>query len=331
VVLAAAAAAALLRARRPRAAAAAALGPALAVAAWTWAKSLSPGGPSYWADWLRNLDALRPATLLLHGLSVLATLFAGVVFASPAPRTLFDLAAGAVLTAAALGVCAYGAVDPARRGAAAPASDAAAALFAAGVLLLHLLWPVIDARFFWPLLPFALEALCAGARRLAARSPARRRVALALAAALGLWCAGRATVDAAAPTPVPDRLPADTFEWVRANVPADANVYTDIAPAFYLYTSRRAALTGAADAEGADEFHGRLLAQGFSYVCYRVWTAHAGANLPRTEQAVRAFAASLRWASSRPDLFARVYFNPEEGAAIYAVLRGPDGGSERAP
>ncbi len=330
VVLAAAAAAALALKRRPRSAAGAVLGPLVSLALWTWAKSFHPGGPSYWTDWHANLGALRPEALLLHALSVLTTLFAGVVFALPAPRAAWGLAAGAALSAAALGACAAGAADERRRGEGA-ASGTAAALFFAGVLLMHLLWPVVDGRFFWPLLPFALEALAACGRSLSERSSAARPAALALFSALIVWSAGRFVFAAARPVPIAARLPVATFRWARANIPADAAVLTNIPQAFFLYTSRRGALTDAAEASTADELRDRLEAQGFAFVCYRVWSADLGANLPGTERAVRSFADSLRVVESRPDEFPRVFYDADEGAAIYAVAPRPARRGGRRP
>jgi hypothetical protein len=177
----------------------------------------------------------------------------------------------------------------------------------------------VDGRFVWPLLPLALEALAAAAAALAARRPAARAPALALAGALVAWCALGSARAAARPPSVAERLPARTFAWARERLPADAAVLTDLPRAFTLYTDRKAALTDAAEAADADEFLARLRAQGFAYICYRDWTVPAGANLPATERAVRAFAASLRWVDARPRAYTRVYFDADEGAAIYAV------------
>jgi|GEM_PF-5706555 len=319
VILAAACAVALARAPRPRAAAGAVLGPVLALAAWTWAKSAAGGGaPSYWDDALSNLASLNPAPLAYHAASVFATLFAGTVFALPAPHAAWALTAGAVLSGAALAACLVGAAALARRRRGA-ASNMASASFCAGVLLLHLLWPVVDPRFFWPLLPFALEALAAAAQALSARVAAARPVALAQAALIIVWFALRGADIVSGPIPVSARIPERTFAWARENLPSDAVVQTDIPQAFFLYTGRRAALTDAARAVDSDDFLSHLRGQGFTYVCYREWSAAAGANLPSTDAAVREFAASLKWAAMGGADFRRVFFDAEEGAVIYEV------------
>ena len=171
LALLAAVAAGAARERRWRLLGLVAAPPLLTLGAIACVKAASGAAtPGYWLDLRRNWEGLGLLWRLRHGLSLLTGLFSGVMLALPGSADPWILGAGALLAALCLGVCVRGWREL-RRSALSPAAATAVPVFAAGHLFIHWLWPVVDGRFLWLLLPFALAAFASGCRR---GSPSRR-------------------------------------------------------------------------------------------------------------------------------------------------------------
>lgn len=272
-----------------------------------WSSALPFAGPGYWLS--------HAATLLR--LFVWITLFGGEHF----PATSFAIYAATALGLLWLALFARG-LRQLERETAERGVLIAIYGFVALYVLIHVLWPVADPRFFIPILPMALVATIAG---IPATGRLRQPI-IVLGLAGWLIAYGKNHDDALADAwRSPEQVPSATFAWIDHNTPPDARFW-----GFYdssliqLYTNRPAEfMPVAGDEEG---FRYELLNARVNYIFYAPLRAGFEPVAGIGTIAAR-WQASQSWAASSP-AFNLVYANAGESTRVYEVL--PSDSFERA-
>lgn len=274
---------------------------------------------AYVPVWRSALARLASWPALLDNAQRVANLLFVAPFGLRLPYSPAGRAANLVLVAVLLAVCAAGMRDIARRGPKDRALAAAIALFLAGHFAVHASYPVIDARYALPALPYFLGFAAAGVFALAPRAAGAAAGAAGAALLLGNLAVGRAAL-AAAESPE-RRFPARTFAWVAGRTPPDAVLLSQRALPLSLYTGRRAVTESGADNEGLEAFHASLVRQGIGYFVDPPLRAVYLAGF--SDAMNLAIHRRGQWAASSPRLFSPVFSDPLEGATIYEVLVAP--------
>jgi len=199
----------------------------------------------------------------------------------------------------------------------------AVAVFVAGCLLVQAFWPVLDTRYFLPLLPFGLAALVTGGRALCQRLPwPRLGLAAGLTVLLGAYAVQDARLWASARSggrPQGHVFPAETLAWIARNTPENALFLTK-APWLYLYAGRRG--LPAILADDSEEYRYHCLRRGVTHVLslpFSILTIPGG----RTLDQARNWNRNMAWAASWTEAFAPAYANLGEGTVVYRVVPDP--------
>jgi cadmium resistance protein CadD (predicted permease) len=279
------------------------------------------GLPSYLSDWMVNLRWIAGTSLLRHVALLTLTYGAGDFLSLPMPHSQWAMNIGVTLTVFCillgfLGVAAAARTKGFNRGIGAIFS------FAVFYGLMHLLWPVMDDRFFLPLLPPFLFFLVQGAWALSIRLP---RLGYTLGLCLMLlpaWYAATAGASLAFSLGTVPSLPRASFAWITNHVRQD-QVIAALNPAtIYLYTDRPAVLPYPFLGATPSEFRDRLQEGKIQYLFYMASNAPSS-NVPSVNNLIRWWEWSRHWAASNPAKFQIAYENPAEGVAIYRVIRRP--------
>jgi len=222
--------------------------------------------------------------------------------------------AGAALIAGALYLLVKGlAALLAREGRGRYIALAAGALLLGQGLVLSL-WTAFSERYALPLLPLGLLFLAVGAAAAwKARPLAARALLAALAASFALHSASLALAGPEA------RLCAQTLDWIRRETPADSR-FTGNAPLLFLYTGRRG--DGLFAARDADQFLFSLSNHGITHVLLTGQAVLSAGGSLRNDHALQK-RLEQGWISGHPRHFKRLYANPAERTAVYAVLAAP--------
>jgi hypothetical protein len=192
---------------------------------------------------------------------------------------------------------------------------ATVSFYFASYLLLHAVWPVLDRRFFLPLLPFSLFFLVKGILRLPERIRSAAPMALWL---LVVWYAARTALGL---SQMKTLCPRETFAWIENHTGPEERI-ASIAPAtVFLYTGRQGL-------QGVDilsatpaEFEQRLAGGKINYLLYL--PSRAGAvNLPEASEHLRRWEMSREWLNQHPKRFKLVHENPVEQTLLYQVGSG---------
>lgn len=227
--------------------------------------------------------------------------------------------AGAALIAGVLYLSARGLVSLLAQGQGRHTALAAGALLLGQGLVLSL-WTAYSERYALPLLPLGLLFLTVGAGAAwPARPLAARALLAALAASFLLHSAKLALEGPEA------RLCAETLDWIRRQTPADSR-FTGNAPLLFLYTGRRG--DGLFQARDADQFLFSLSNAGITHVMLTDQAILSARGSLRNDHALQK-RLELAWVAGHPRHFRKLYANPAERTAVYAVLAAP-GRSEAA-
>lgn len=275
------------------------------VLAWTARNHLRAASSRDYADiWRQQIAALGETPILERASNFLSPIFGGAFLRVPGPAAVQGFFGAAVL-ASALG----GAFVLLKK-----REDArifVLSSYMAGLLVLHMTWKWIDARYLIPFVPLLWILIIAAATKLLSRRRALLGALLAAVVALPLpfdlsrACLGLHGSVAFQP---------ETMAWIRGGVPAAARLASVDDYAVALYTGR------ACSAQVPVRRAGQWVAQArLDHVDY----LHLALPRPEDEFSVGEFpagyqAAFARWLDARPEA-AQVYRNLDEGALVYRL------------
>jgi len=264
-----------------------------------------------------------PATLAAQTATLLKTLVLDLLCGiSIEPQTflrfvfVWGLVAGAMATALA------GWIKWVRSPRAPQVLAVGASLYAALHLGLHGAWLAVDPHYLWPLLPFIVFAVIYAVETI----PGKRTRQLTGAFLLFVLFASyawqiRHNFDPVFHPSPEDRLPTETFEWIRSHTSPDAFFLSPQAAPLTLYTGRHSlAFIGGAD---PDDFRYRLLAEGITHVAMSPFAfLHVQALSAHDPAAV--WRHSRVWLASHPEAYEPVYRSDREAIEIYRARPAPD-------
>ncbi|HAM36092.1 MAG TPA: hypothetical protein DEB40_11675 [Elusimicrobia bacterium] len=271
-----------------------------------WRETLSQifsGGMGFWDNWHR-------AAYLLLGHCLLGARL---------PHGGWGIWASMGLIVAAAGLAAAGWTDLLRRR---PAREATAAMGLAvlGCFFVQAVWPVMDSRYFLPLLPWMTVFLVQGWASLCGRLPrSRAGLAIGVAVLAAVFMAHDLRLLRSTwlgPRPQDWLLPRQGLDWVARHTSADAVLLTKV-PMVFLYTGRQGIPEVRAD--DSEEFRFHCLRQRVAYVFDMPFPI--GSNVPGSpvlDQA-RTWQRSMAWAGSWPEAFEPGFTDSSEGTSIYKV------------
>jgi hypothetical protein len=274
----------------------------------------------YLAHWEASLPALLrdPGALLQNAAAVTRTLLAENLMGVPAfPEG--SIYAGLVTlgaTAAAL-LIGVGWAGPERTRLTRPV-PLAIALYSLLYYGVHLFWSAVDVHYLYPILPFLLVFLVAGAEHLRQEMSGPVAVTLSvfvLVMGRYLYCDAYGIPSATNP---PLRIAAQTYRWMRERLPPERFLFTPAAPTVRLYSGHYAYF--ASPPSDADELRFALLAKGTTHVLAQPVNLQSFRSYGGTSADANSRWERLqRWVVGWPEAFTPVYANAGEGTALYAV------------
>ena len=181
---------------------------------------------------------------------------------------------------------------------------------------IHFFWLAMEPRYVVPLQPFLGAALLAGAESLSFL----RKPLLFLGAVfilIGFWQGNEAALKEAFANSR-QRVPSQTYPWIREHIPARSLILAPNASDLYLNTGRFA--MGFIAVRDERDFHEALVRYGVTHILCRpasiLYVQTEGAkDSPETF-----WELVPRWAVSLPGLFRPVYQNPQEFTVLYEVV-----------
>ena len=170
-------------------------------------------------------------------------------------------------------------------------------------------WPVLDDRFFIPILPMLGMLIFKGLASLP--RPTKTIAVFLLFGNLIVQDILATTLQTSRPF---DRLPSQTLAFIRERLPPEAVVFTNKGGLLTLYTAHT--VGGDLDAQTADDLAYRLLKAKVSYA----WIRRQFISDQRIQQE---WIQADRWMSGWPAAFPVLYDRPEEGSTLYAFALTP--------
>jgi hypothetical protein len=268
--------------------------------------------PGYVLHWTQNLKEMNGVS---HIIRLTLDLIAGSFLALPMPTSYTLFLFGISLSIAATTVILFGLKRFLSRKES-PEESIAVIGFCLFYFFIHALWPVIDSRFYLPLVPFLIFFFTEGLQEMTWIPKTFARILMILLLGTNVAFDIRTLLK---PKHGKDAFPYATFEWVRSHIP-HATFVAEGAPTFSLYTGNPAVPPMDFASSDIDDFRFQLLSHGIEYLYDRssnaVWV-----NVPNVTRALRQWEASRIWRAQRTDAFELLYENKAEETVIYRIKK----------
>jgi hypothetical protein len=174
---------------------------------------------------------------------------------------------------------------------------------------IHVIWPIHDARFYVPLLPFLLVWMLAGIQKLFSGSYRKILLAVFFAGlAVSYVQADRRRLSPQTQAAV---FPAQTVQWIRDNTLPESLFLTNKTGLVCLYTGRYS--TAAVAHPDAKAFLNYI--QGYHVTHVAFFYSHLA-----DKARLAVWKQTESWVTQSPDSFALVYANPVEAVRIVRVI-----------